>query len=63
MVITYALSDSAKSFLFKGNVKNYLAIERGDADENSIVYSSSFDKPIHIDSDIWSLGGFMSLLM
>ena len=63
VVITYALSDSAKSFLFKGNVKNYLAIERGDADENSIVYSSSFDKPIHIDSDIWSLGGFMSLLM
>jgi hypothetical protein len=63
VVITYALSDSAKSFLFKGNVKNYLAIERGATDGSSIVYSSGFDKPILIDSDIWSLGGFMSLLM
>lgn len=63
VVITYALSDSAKSFLFKGNVKNYLAIERGATDGSSVVHSSIFDKPILIDSDIWSLGGFMSLLM
>lgn len=63
VVITYALSESAKSFLFKGKVKNYLAIERGTTDQSSIVYSSIFDKPISIDADLWSLGGFMSLLM
>lgn len=63
VVITYALSDSAKTFLFKGNVKNYLAIERGEKDESSIVYSSSIGNGIHIDSNLWSLSGFMSLLM
>jgi hypothetical protein len=63
VVITYSLSDSARSFLFKGNVENYLAIERGATDDSSIIYSSNFETPITLNLDLWTLKGFMTLLM
>jgi hypothetical protein len=63
IVITYALSDSAKKFLFSGKVENYLAIERGASDDSSIVHSSNLTSPVHVDANIWSLQGFNSLIM
>lgn len=63
IVITYALSDSAKAFLFNGKVASYLAIERGAADNASVVYSSNFLGPVALDCDAWSLSGFLTLIM
>jgi hypothetical protein len=64
IVITYALSDSAKRFLFEQGVKNFLAIERGSADDVSVVYSSEIPgKSIEVGGDLWSLQGFLSLIM
>jgi hypothetical protein len=62
-VITWALSDAAKAFLFESNVQNYLAIERGKNDHQSIIYSSEIDKPIIIDNDFWSLSGYLGLIL
>lgn len=63
IVVTQQLSESAKNFLFKGNVGNYLAIEAFDNNENSNVYSSLFEKPVTINGNYWSLAGFTNLIM
>lgn len=63
IVITYALSDSAKAFLLAGKVSNYLAIERGSSDSSSVVYSSDFPDPVVVARNVWSLEGFLTLIM
>ncbi|WP_244158890.1 SIR2 family protein [Azotobacter beijerinckii] len=62
-IITYALSDAAKRVIFEGGAQNYLAIERGGTDEQSIVYSSLGKAPLIVEKNIWSLAGYLSLIM
>lgn len=62
-IITYKLSDSAKKLILEGNAQNYLAIERGETDDQSIIYSSLDENPIKVEKNIWSLEGYLSLIM
>lgn len=62
-IITYALSDSAKKLILEGKAQNYLAIERGETDDQSIVYSSLDNTPLKVEKNIWSLEGYLSLIM
>lgn len=62
-IITYALSDSAKRLILDGKAQNYLAIERGETDDQSIVYSSLDKVPLKVEKNIWSLEGYLSLIM
>jgi len=62
-IITHSLSDSAKKLILDGKAQNYLAIERGETDENSIVYSSQGKGPLTVEKNIWSLKGYLSLIM
>jgi len=62
-IITYTLSESAKRIILEGKAQNYLAIERGQSDEQSIVYSSLDKSPLKVDKNIWSLEGYLSLIM
>ncbi len=62
-IITYALSDAAKKQILDGKAQNYLAIERGAKDNQSIVYSSLNKIPLTVEKNIWSLEGYLSLIM
>lgn len=62
-IITYKLSKSAKNLILKGKTKNYLAIERGATDNESIVYSSLNNSSFKVNKNIWSLEGYLSLIM
>ena len=62
-IITFALSDAAKKLIIEGKAQNYLAIERGATDNQSIVHSSLNKTPITVEENIWSLGGYLSLIM
>lgn len=62
-LITWGLSNSARKFLIDGNVSNYLAIERGGNDKQSIIYSSQCGESIVVDEDYWSLGGYLKLVL
>ena len=62
-IITYALSKAARKLILDGKAQNYLAIERGATDEQSIVYSSLDKTPLTVEKDIWSLEGYLSLIM
>lgn len=62
-IITYALSGAARRLILNGKVQNYLAIERGATDEQSIVYSSLDKAPRTVEKNIWSLEGYLSLIM
>ncbi|TGB23610.1 SIR2 family protein [Pseudomonas aeruginosa] len=62
-IITYTLSESAKKLILDGKAQNYLAIERGETDDQSIVYSSLDKNPLMVEKNIWSLEGYLSLIM
>ncbi|WP_237174123.1 SIR2 family protein [Paracandidimonas lactea] len=62
-IITYALSEAAKKLITDGKAQNYLAIERGETDDQSIVYSSWDKTPVTVERNIWSLDGYLSLIM
>ncbi|WP_386079077.1 SIR2 family protein [Vreelandella sp. F11] len=62
-IITYSLSESVKKLIIDGNAQNYLAIERGDTDDQSIVYSSLDKAPVTVEMNIWSLEGYLSLII
>lgn len=62
-MITYTLSDSAKKLILDGKAQNYLAIERGETDDQSIVYSSLDKAPLTLEKNIWSLEGYLSLII
>lgn len=62
-LITYALSDSAKKLILDGKAQNHLVIERGETDNQSIVYSSLESTPLRVEKNIWSLEGYLSLIM
>lgn len=62
-IVTHGLSEAAKGLILSGNVQNYLAIERGETDNQSIVYSSLDTEPMVVEKNIWSLEGYLSLIM
>ncbi|EXS33483.1 SIR2 family protein [Acinetobacter sp. 826659] len=62
-IITYALSDSAKKLILDGKAQNYLAIERGATNDQSVVYSSLSNSSFTVEKNIWSLEGYLSLIM
>jgi len=62
-IITYALSDAAKRLILDNKAQNYLAIERGATNNQSIVYSSLDKKPLIVENNIWSLEGYLSLII
>lgn len=62
-IITYALSDSAKKLILDGKAQNYLAVERGETDDQSIVYSSLNKNPQKVEENLWTLEGYLSLIM
>ena len=62
-IITYALSYAARKLITDGKVQNYLAIERGEKDEQSIVYSSLNKTTVTVENNLWSLQGYLSLIM
>lgn len=62
-LITWELSHSARKFLLEGNVANFLAIERGAHDGQSIIYSSQVREPNVVDEDYWSLNGYLKLVL
>ena len=62
-VITYALSEAAKKLIINGSAQRFLAIERGDSDDQSVVYSSLVRAPVTVYKNIWSLEGYLSLIM
>lgn len=61
-VITWSLTTKAKQFLLSGNVSNYLAIERGEDDSHSVIYSSLLDEPQVVEGNYWSQPGFLNLI-
>lgn len=62
-IITRSLSDAARKLLLDGKAQNYLAIERGATDDHSIVYSSLNKTSVTVEKNIWSLEGYLSLIM
>lgn len=62
-IITYALSGAARQHILDGKVQNYLAIERGSTDDQSVVYSSLEKAPFTVNKNIWSLEGYLKLIM
>ncbi len=62
-IVTYELSAAAKKLILDGKAQNYLAIERGATDDQSVVYSSYEKAPFTVDRNIWSLEGYLSLIM
>lgn len=62
-IITYSLSASAKRLILDGKAQNFLAIERGESDEHSVIYSSMHHDPFIVEKNIWSLEGYLSLIM
>lgn len=61
-IISYKLTDAAKNLLFKEKIKNFVAIERGDTDDQSIVYSSLCSDPLVVEKNIWSLEGYLTVI-
>src|SRR5690625_2554180 len=57
-IVTYSLSESAKRLILNGKAQNYLAIERGATDDQSIIYSSQHKDPQTVEKNIWSLDGY-----
>ncbi len=62
-IITYALSESVRRIIIDGKAQNYIAIERGETDDQSIIYSSLDTAPLKVNKNIWSLEGYLSLIM
>jgi SIR2-like domain len=64
-VIARTLTDSARKYILGVPIcQNYMAIERGSIDEESIVYSSLFpSNPLTIQKNLWSLNGYLTLIM
>lgn len=62
-VVTRSLSESARKLIIEGKMQNYIAIERGASDAQSLVYSSRVDTPLVVEEDIWSLQGYLSLIL
>ncbi|MGN7503706.1 MAG: SIR2 family protein [Alphaproteobacteria bacterium] len=62
-VATHTLTNQAHELLFSGKIKNFLAIERGENNGQSKIYSSLCDEPILVNEDYWSMDGFLNLIM
>ena len=62
IIITYELTKATKNFIANKSTNKYLAIE-ASGDYKSRIYSSLFNEPLEVDGNLWSLDGFMNLIM
>lgn len=62
-LLTRNLSDAAKKNIINGSVQNYLAIERGEHSNQSIIHSSISGNSTVVEDNFWSLEGYLKLLM
>lgn len=62
-VATYSLTEHAKKLLFSGKIHNFLAIERGENNNQSIIYTSLQSERIIVEEDYWSMSGFLNLIL
>ena len=62
-IVTYNLSKAALKILKEDKPQKFLAIERGQTDDQSVVHSSLHTKPLIVDKNIWSLSGYLSLVI
>lgn len=62
-VITRTLSNAARKIVIDGGIPNYLAIERGACDDQSIIYSSANPAPTMVEGNYWSLPGYLSIVI
>lgn len=62
-LITRDLTEAAKNLIFNSGVAQYLAICRDTEDNKSIIYSSSWEGPLMVDRDHWSLSGYLELIL
>ncbi|WP_421921372.1 SIR2 family protein [Marinobacter salarius] len=63
IVITRDLTEATKKFLFESGIADYLAIERASNDNESYVYSSLSEERLTVKEDVWSLKGFLSIIL
>jgi hypothetical protein len=63
IVITHKLTNSARRILFNGRIKEFIAIESGENEGESFIYTADEDSKIIIKEDFWSLAGFLKLIM
>ncbi len=61
-IITYELSDSAKKLILEGKAQNWQS-NGAKQTIQSIVYSSLDKTPLKVEKDLWSLEGYLSLIM
>lgn len=62
-IITRNLTDGAKELIQNGRVRNFLAFERGEHDQETVVHSSELPSPINMHGTSWTLSGFMNLII
>ena len=62
-IVTRSISEMTKKLILGNSGMSYLAIERGDVDDRSVVYSSMIDTPLEVEKNIWSLEGYLSIVM
>ncbi len=63
VVITHTITPATRDYILGGKVKKYLVIEKGTKDESSKIYSSSLPEPFEIERQLWSLDGFLTLII
>lgn len=62
-IVTRSISDATRRHVINGGVNKYLAIERGAHDDQSVIYSSLEKEPVVVDKNLWSLQGYLTLIM
>jgi len=63
IIITRSLTLAASNFINTHNIKNYIALTRGENDNETIIQSSELAKPISVQNNYWSLAGFSQIIM
>lgn len=68
IILTRTLTEATKKFLFKSENKpnNFIAIERNEEKEGSMIYSSKRGNPeeaLIVTEDFWSLKEFLSIIL
>jgi hypothetical protein len=60
VVASRTLTRGAKKFLLDGACKSFMAIERGIADEQSLIWTSDRTDPITVAGSLWSIAGLLA---
>lgn len=66
VILARTLTDATKKFLFESKPKNFIAIELNEISRGSSIYSSKRatpSEPLVVSDDLWSLNGFLSIII